>query len=99
MKKIRGFVLGFFFYFFRWTSWFKYLPRRTYVTRIGLSGHVSLIDESIAKEEGLKPLNRFERWLLSDLIKAEKEHRQEIFRQVVREELGEDICPNGHEAG
>lgn len=91
MKKIRRFVLGFFYYFFRWTSWFKYLPRRTYVTSIGLTGHVSLFDKDLARKKKLKPLNRFEKWLCQDIIRAEQKHRQEIFRQVVREELGEDI--------
>jgi len=84
-------MLNFFYYLFRWTSWFKNLPRRVSITSIGLTGYVSSLDKAIAEEKGLKPLNRFEKWLYRDIIQIEKECRRNIFRRVVLKELGEDI--------
>jgi len=49
-----------------------------------------MLGEGVAKERKLKPLNRFERWLLKPIIEAEQERRRECFRQAVIEVTGED---------
>ncbi len=58
-------------------------------TEIGLTGYVSVTDESMAEEYNLKPLNKFEKWLCEPVIKLEKKIRQEIWEQVTHEYLGE----------
>ena len=67
------------------------LSRRMCVLEIGLTGHVSDFDRMIADREQLKPLNRFERWLLEEFISAEIVFRREAFRKSVREVTGEEI--------
>ena len=69
------------------------LERATY-TEIGLTGHVSLADENMARERKLKPLNRFEKWLLKPVIQTEKNFRQSAWRQSVIEVTGEDPDPD-----
>ena len=59
------------------------------LTEIGFTGHVSVVDESIAEERNLKPLNKFEKWLCKPIIELEKKRRQEIWEQVTHEYLGE----------
>ncbi|TSC82052.1 MAG: hypothetical protein G01um101420_582 [Parcubacteria group bacterium Gr01-1014_20] len=66
------------------------LCERANYTAIGFSGHVSVFDEGVAKDRGLKPLNRFERWLLKPIIEAEQGFRRQEFRQAVIEVTGED---------
>ena len=63
---------------------------RANYTEIGFSGHVSMLDEGVSKERKLKPLNRFERWLLKPIIEAEQKRRRECFRQAVIEVTDED---------
>jgi len=67
------------------------LYTRAVFTEIGhFSGNVSLLDDDIAKEHNLKPLNRFERWLLKPIIEYEKADRHDAFRSAYQEVLGED---------
>ena len=79
-----------------------YYGRRLYERAIfteigGVSGHVSLIDEDIATERKLKPLNRFERWFMGPSIEAEKRRRQNIFRTACLEVMGEDPFVDDHD--
>ena len=79
-----------FLFFFRITGQLPPLFERASYTAIGLSGHVSMLDEVVAEKRQLKPLNRFERWLLQPIIDAEQKRRRENFRQAVIEVTGED---------
>ncbi|MBI2482012.1 MAG: hypothetical protein HYV76_00325 [Candidatus Vogelbacteria bacterium] len=79
-----------FLFLFRITGRLGPLFERAEYTAIGLSGHVSMLDKSVAKERKLKPLNRFERWLLKPIIEDEQKLRRECFRQAVIEVMGED---------
>lgn len=73
------------------TKWYERLLLRTNFTEVGaLSGHVSDLDKSAAQTHNLAPLNRFEKWFMAPYIKAEKIRRQDIFRQVIIDQLGED---------
>ena len=67
------------------------LYQRAVFTEIGhFSGHVSELDKAVAEDHDLHPLNRFERWLLRDIIKEEKAVRKDAFRETCLEVLGED---------
>jgi len=67
------------------------LYTRAVFTEIGhFSGNVSLLDDDIAKEHNLKPLNRFERWLLKPIIEYEKADRHDAFRSACQDILDED---------
>ena len=79
-----------FLFFFRITGQMAPLFERADYTAIGVTGHVSMFDEGVAKERRLKPLNRFERWLLKPVIEAEQKRRRECFRQAIIEVTGED---------
>lgn len=79
-----------FLFFFRTTGQLTSLFERANYTEIGFSGHVSMLDEGVAEEHKLKPLNHFERWLLKPIIEAEQERRRECFRQAVIDVTGED---------
>lgn len=79
-----------FLFFFKIAGWLAPLAERANYTAIGFSGHVSVLDEDIAKKRKLKSLNRFERWLLKPVIEAEQKWRRECFRQAVIEVTGED---------
>jgi len=72
------------------TDWFRKTWERALLLNIGFSGHVSNIDKHIALREGLRPLNRFELWLMTPLIIADKAERKNAFRQACIEVLGED---------
>lgn len=63
------------------TKWFHELWSRLLYTEIGFTGNVSLIDNDIAKQNGLRPLNRPVRWLFNPLIIIEKTRRQMIWRK------------------
>lgn len=72
-------------------KWLETIPARVDFTEVGyLSGHVSLIDKKIAEENGFKPLNDFERWLLEPVINELRVLRRQVFGQTMAEELGED---------
>jgi len=73
----------------RYTTYYSKLYERTHYTEIGFSGYVSEIDKEIAKKRSLKPLNRFERWLLRPLIASEQKRRRLNFQITMREVLGE----------
>lgn len=79
-----------FLFLFRITGQLGPLFERANYTAIGFSGHVSMLDESVAKERKLKPLNRFEGWLLKPIIEDEQKRRRECFRQAVIDVTGED---------
>ena len=79
-----------FLFLFRITGQLAPLFERANYTAIGFSGHVSMLDEGVSKERKLKPLNRFERWLLKPIIEAEQKRRRECFRQAVIDVTGED---------
>lgn len=66
------------------------LVERAYLTEIGLTGHVSTSERHHAQERSVAPLQAFELELVRPYIEREKAHRQDIFRQVMIEELGED---------
>lgn len=67
------------------------LYQRTVFTEIGhFSGNVSALDKDIAEKHNLHPLNRFERWLMKDIIREEKEIRKDAFREACLNILGED---------
>jgi hypothetical protein len=72
------------------TDWFRKTWERALLLNIGFSGHVSNIDMRIAQREGLKPLNRFELWLMSPQIIAAKKARKDAFRASCIDVLGED---------
>jgi hypothetical protein len=67
------------------------LLARADFTVIGLSGYVSAHDDLVAKERNLKPLNRFELWLLKPIIEDEQIRRRVHFRHIMRDEFGEDF--------
>lgn len=79
-----------FLFFFRITGQLAPLFERAYYTAIGFSGRVSMLEEGIAKQLELKPLNRFEQWLLKLVIKDEQKRRRESFRQAVIAVTGKD---------
>lgn len=76
-------------WWYKRTGQFSLLVRRIDVTEVGFSGHVSLVDESIALQEGLLRLNRFERWLAADYIAYERDRRRTAWGQAVHEVTGE----------
>ncbi len=73
------------------TKWSKALSKRMYATEVGFSGHISTLDDHVAKEGKLKPLNRFEKWYLKPIIEIEKELRMSAFKEAVLEVTGESI--------
>ncbi len=77
------------------TDWYKAVGERAMWTEVGMSGHVSVVDEGIAKKLGLKPLNRFERWLLQDEITATKRAHLDAFQAAFKEVTGEDLYGDG----
>lgn len=79
-----------FLFLFMITGQLAPLFERASYTAIGFSGHVSMLDECVAKERKLKPLNRFEKWLIKPIIEAEQRWRRECFRQAVIDVTGED---------
>lgn len=79
-----------FLLFFRMTGQLTPLFDRASCTAIGLSGHVSMFDKDIAKTHNLKPLNRFEMWLLGPIIEDEQKRRRGCFRQAIIDVTGED---------
>ena len=70
-----------FLFFFMITDQLGTLLERANYTEIGFTGSVSIIDRDIAKKRKLKPLNRFERWLLRPMIETEQKRRRECFRR------------------
>lgn len=76
---------------YRITGKQKKLFDRMHLLEIGLTGHISLFDQSTAKDNKYKPLNKFEKWLVKPIIEIEKQRRQNVFASAVREVLGEDM--------
>ncbi len=66
------------------------LGQRANYTEVGFTGNVSEIDKLLAQEKKLRPLNRFEKWLLTPVITYERNLRRESFRQSCIQVLGED---------
>lgn len=79
-----------FLFLFKITGRFDLLLLRANYTEIGLSGYVSAFDKDVIEERNLKPLNRFERWLLRPIVEDEKELRRDVFKQAFIEVTGED---------
>ncbi len=79
-----------------WTKWYRSTCERAMFTEVGLTGHVSLIDDSIATERKLNPLNRVEKWLLKDDIAAAKQQGRDAFRQACIDVMGEDPYDDGY---
>jgi hypothetical protein len=69
----------------------KDLVYRALVLEVGLTGHVSVFDQELAKTNNYRSLNRFERWLLQPIMEFERKYRRELWRQSVLEVTGEDI--------
>jgi len=63
---------------------------RCSVSVIGFTGYVSALDKALAKAEKLKPLNRFELWLLKPFIETARLERRQAFQQSCIEVSGED---------
>jgi hypothetical protein len=76
--------------FFRETIWWNSLVESASLTEIGLTGHVSTPERCVAEEQKLRGLTDFEKKILGPAIRAEKDRRQDIFRQVMISELDED---------
>lgn len=75
----------------------KKLNQRTKFTEVGaISGHVSMMDEAVAKERKLEPLNAFERWFMQPRIDKQKQYNQNIFRQACINVMGEDPNEDGY---
>ena len=72
----------------------KLMERALYIEIGFISGYVSLFDESLAKEKGLKPLSNFEKWLMKYEIPREKTIRNLAFRSAQIEVIGEDPYDN-----
>ena len=72
------------------------LEERANFTAIGTTGHVSVPDEYMTRARKLKPLNRFERWLLGPIIEEEQARRRQAFREAVMEATGEDPETDWH---
>jgi len=66
------------------TQSYSDLLERAKWTEVGFSGYVSQIDTRIAKQKNLKPLNRFEKWLLAPYISLEKEKRQKYWEEAIK---------------
>lgn len=71
-------------------TYMNHLCERIRWLEIGFSGHVSIVDKNVANEKGLKPLNKFERWLCKEAIANVKKDCQTHWRQTMINELGED---------
>jgi hypothetical protein len=78
-------------WFYRITGKFPQLALRVDLFEVGTTGHgPTVIDKSVAEKRGLKPLNRFERWLVASVVPELQKHHHDAFRQACIEVLGED---------
>ena len=77
-------------YIYKRTGKLNLLFKRMEWCVIGFSGNVSIPDEEFAKQQGYKPLNKFEYWLVKPIVEIEKKRRQDIFKNAMVEILGED---------
>jgi len=77
------------------TKWFKQLHKRVIVCEVGVFGHWSEMDGGRAQEQGLRPLNPFEKWLTKPLIEQERTWRRRAFRDACMEVTGEDLEAEG----
>ena len=69
----------------RTTQWYWSIIERANYTEVGYFGYVSSVDEDVVKKKQLKPLNRFEKWLLVKYIYHEKTRRQRIWEDVTKD--------------
>lgn len=74
----------------RLTGQLATLIKRANTLEIGLTGNVSIPERRIAQEKSLAPFARFEYELLRPYIERERVRRQDIFRETMIQELGED---------
>jgi len=67
------------------------LVKRTNCYEVGFSGHgKSGLDDILIKEHQLKPLNKFEKWLMARYIIEIKKFHAKVWQEVCLEVLGED---------
>lgn len=66
------------------------LAARALMTEVGLSGHVSVLDDAAAEKLQLSKLNRLERWLMGPRIAEQKRVNWAQFREAVIAVTGED---------
>ncbi len=66
------------------------LFHRANLLHVGLSGNISLLDKSVARDKGLKELTGFWLWVFSPYISEAKPVHKSAFRQACLEVLGED---------
>ena len=65
------------------------IQERMLFCHVGLCGHVSMLDNHYAKNNGLKPLTHIELWMMKPIISMEKAIRQTSFSEATFEILGE----------
>jgi hypothetical protein len=76
-------------------KWFKQVKHRAIITEVGFSGYgPTLFDLEIAQKENLKPLKKWEKWLLQPFIQIHQDARKKASRQAYLEVLGEDPYEN-----
>lgn len=73
------------------TKYGKNLMKRTMILEVGLTGHISLLDKEAGKSQKLKPLNKFEKWLVAPYVKQLKMIHQDAWKHAIKDILGEDI--------
>ncbi len=66
------------------------LCRRALFTEIGYTGYLSNVDQKLAKDDNLKLLNWFEKWLMKPVIEEEQVCRRAAFKQAYTEVTGEN---------
>lgn len=86
---VKMYIRNLFVFIFKMIDKLDSLIERAEYTVIGSTGNISTYDEKIAEARKLKPLNRFEKWLLNPFIIVEQRRRRECYRQAVIEAAGE----------
>ena len=73
------------------TDYGKNLMKRTMILEVGLSGNVSVLDEDIVHRQKLKPLNKFEKWLVAPYVEELKVIHKDAWKHAIKDVLGEEI--------
>jgi hypothetical protein len=89
MNGLREWLRVPFLFLWKWNGTLEQRIRRADFLAIGFSGNVSMLDESVAKEESMKPLTWLERWVFGLWIQEQKSLRQKAWRETIQNELGE----------
>lgn len=67
------------------------IAKRTNCYEVGFSGHgKSKLDDVLIERYNMKPLNRFEKWLMARYIVEMKKAHASAFKEACIEVLGED---------